>query len=247
MFDAKNIGPVLVTGGGSGIGRASAKRLAPYGPLIIADVIKSAAEDTAGFLRDAGYNAYAVQVDVSDGDAVAVMYQDAISNYGKLSGIVHCAGISERKQLCDINSSDWDRMIRVNLTGSFWMAKYGEAALQDGSAVVIVSSGSALTGSGGGVHYASSKAAQLGMVRALAREWAPRRIRVNAVCPRSIETPMLDILYNEDKAREVVATIPLGRLGTVYDVASLIHYLITDNGFMTGQWLLMDGGRMYSS
>lgn len=236
----------LITGAGSGIGKAIAFALAPFGQLALVDFNKQAVTRVVEELQGETEKAVAFDADVTDEKHVAKVANDVENYFGKLTGVIHCAGISERKPLFDITVQDWNRMLDINLKGTFLVSKLFAPILQDGGSFVILSSGSAFTGSGGGAHYATSKAAQLGLVRGLARELSERNIRVNTICPRSIHTPMLDSLYGEKDMLSLEKNIPLGRLGTSQDIASLTRYLVIEDRFMTGQWLLVDGGRTYS-
>jgi 3-oxoacyl-[acyl-carrier protein] reductase len=245
MNDINSSQNLLITGAGSGIGKAIAYTLAPFGHLALVDLNAQSVAQVASELRNITDEVIVFDADITDEKHVEKIARDVESHFGKLAAVIHCAGISERKSLFDITVQDWNHMLDINLKGTFMVSKFLAPILQEDGAFVILSSGSAFTGSGGGAHYATSKAAQLGLVRGLARELSERRIRVNAICPRSIRTPMLDSLYKENMLG-LETNIPLGRLGTAQDIASLARYLVIEDKFMTGQWLLVDGGRTYS-
>ena len=168
---------------------------------------------------------------------------------GPVDTLVINAGISERCAVTELTPERWRRVMGVNLDGSFFTFKAFQRQLLDSQAprrlIVLVSSGSAFTGTGGGAHYAASKSGQLGLMRALAQELGPRGVTVNAVAPRTINVGILNSLYPTAEALDqLLAGIPVRRLGTVDDVAHAVSFLISDGAsYVHGETILVDGGR----
>jgi NAD(P)-dependent dehydrogenase (short-subunit alcohol dehydrogenase family) len=238
----------LITGAGSGIGRATARLLAERGGAVVAaDVNGVTAEDAATQIRASGGQAAACACDVTraaDVDAAVLLAQRA---FGRLDVVVNCAGILRVAPLEDTSEKEWEEVLGVNLTGAFILTRAALRALreQGGGAIVHIASRAAIRAKEGHGAYAASKAGILQLTQMAAVEGARHGIRVNCVCPGFIDTPMTRGGYDID------ATIaawneacPLGRPGTSEDVARAMLFLASeDAGFITGVALPVDGGR----
>jgi 3-oxoacyl-[acyl-carrier protein] reductase len=248
----------LVTGAGSGIGRATALAMAAEGARVVCfDLDAESARATAQQVTEGGGEATDAAGDVSDAAAVTATFQ-ALDERGWVcdtlfsgAGVDRVAGdgfddamTTGRPQITLMDKSAWDRMLEIHLGGAFLFTREVVRRLVDvdrGGTVTFVSS-IAGTAGWGTVHYAAAKAALLGMTRALARELGPRRIRVNAICPGVIDTPMVQGLAADLVAGLQMLT-PLGRLGTPEEVAALAVHLASDeSAFTTGQAISPNGG-----
>ncbi len=246
---------VDVTGAARGIGRAVAHRLAGLGArTVIWDVEGELAEQTTGELQDLlssqgrPHRLEWSRVDVSDSEAVEECMARAAAVDG-LDVLVNNAGTTSVQQTEAIPLDVWERTIRVNLSGTFYCCRAAIPHLKrrPGSAIVNISSSSALVGGGGGAHYAASKAGIDGLTRHLARELAPE-VRVNSVQPRTIETDLFHDRYAHAplEQEKLLNQIPLRRLGQPEDIADAVAFLASEwAGYITGQILLIDGGRTY--
>jgi 3-oxoacyl-[acyl-carrier protein] reductase len=238
----------LVTGAGSGIGRASAQRLAAEGAsVIVTDLDGDAAAETAAPLGDA---ALAMALDVTDEAAVERTVAAAVQRFGGLHLMHANAGVGMVATPVDeLDTATWRQVIDVNLTGAFLTVRGALAELKRArGAIVVTSSVSSIRTRDGLLPYIASKAGVNGLVRALAFELAPDRVRVNAVLPGPVATPVLMLLALGDTDEETVAVaesgIPLGAMITPERVAAAVAYLLSDEaGDITGTLLPVDGGR----
>ncbi|SHH06377.1 NAD(P)-dependent dehydrogenase, short-chain alcohol dehydrogenase family [Jatrophihabitans endophyticus] len=241
-------GSVLVTGAGSGIGEACALELGRRGwQVVVADVDADSAERVAAAVRDqAGVVAYAAPVDVTDPDQVEAMVEDAVARLGRLDGAVNNAGIGQPPAaVADVELADWHRTIAVNLHGVFHCLRAELRAMRaaGGGAVVNMGSVMSVLGSAMTPAYAASKHAVVGLTRAAARDHAADGIRVNAVGPGFVRTPLLTASQTPEQAAELAALHPIGRLGEPREVATLVAFLLSDDAAnMTGGFYLDDGG-----
>ena len=237
----------LVTGAGKGIGRGISLALAKEGAkVVIADIDRESGENTAREIRESGADALFVQMNIANEGDVLACRDTVLEHYGKLDILVCNAGITYRKPFLELTPEEWDRTISINLTGTFYTIKgFVDSMVANGRGkIIIIASAAAITGSGGGAHYASTKAGQVGLMHRLAKELAPKGITVNAIAPRTIATDILDGLYppgSHQRAR-LVDEVPVHRLGTAEDIAQAALYLSTAD-FMNGQVMLLDGGR----
>ncbi len=237
----------LVTGGGSGIGRAVAQRLARDGAAVtVLDLDAGGARGVVEALAAAGARAHAVVADVSEATAVAAAVADARRALGAVHILVCCAGIAGFAPLLEMTAAQWERMLAVHLTGTFTAA---QAVLADMVAarwgrIVTISSVGGLRGGPNLTHYAAAKAGVIGFTKALALEVGMHGITANAVAPGLVDTPMLrgsgiPATVLEQSLRQ----IPVGRLGTPEDVASACAFLASPEAeFITGQVLSPNGG-----
>jgi 3-oxoacyl-[acyl-carrier protein] reductase len=250
-FEGKS---ALVTGAARGIGRAAAQRLAGLGArTVIWDLDGEVAEQTASQLRDLLRSQGRpnrvdwAQVDISDAGVVEEAMERAAAD--GLDVLVNNAGTTTVQATESMPLELWERTLRINLSGTFYCCRYAIPYLKrrPGAAIVNISSSSALVGGGGGGHYAASKAGIDGLTRHLARELAPD-VRVNSIQPRTIETDLFQSRYAHAplEQEKLVNQIPLRRLGQPEDIADAIAFLASDwAGYITGQILLIDGGRTY--
>jgi NAD(P)-dependent dehydrogenase (short-subunit alcohol dehydrogenase family) len=240
----------LVTGAGSGIGRASALAFAREGArVIVADVDIEGGEETLAQLRQAGSNGLFVRTDVTDASSVAAMITETVAAYGRLDCAHNNAGIEgPQVPLHEYPVEAWDRVLAVNLTG-VWLCmqhEIGQMLRQGGGAIVNTASIQGLIGAVSGIcAYNASKHAVVGLTKTAALEYAKQRIRVNAVCPGFTETPMIERLEGGDPvlAAQMAAMVPVGRYATAAEIAEAVVWLCSDAAsFVTGVAIPIDGG-----
>ncbi len=239
---------VLITGGASGIGLTCARQASERGARVaIVDVNPSAAAEAVAMLKGDGHLAMAA--DVTDAQAMR-RAADQFAAGGGLTGVIAAAGIVSRSALLDIDVAEFRRVLDVNVIGvQNTISAAGPHLLQtDGlGSVVVLGSVAAFTGGGlmGNGAYATSKAALIGLVRGYARELAPHRVRVNMVAPGATQTPMTDVLTDDDRDR-IAGMSLLGRLSKPDEIASAIAFLLApENGTITGQILHVNGGVVF--
>ena len=238
----------LITGGGKGIGQGVAIGLARYGAHIhILDQDLAAAEATVKFLKDDGRHATAHHVDVTD-ESVIDQVMAKIASEASIDLLVNNAGLAIRKASVDLPLSEWDAVLRVNLTGVFLCARSAARHMIPNRSGAIVNLASIMGLSGGGLYpnisYQSTKGAVVNLTRALAVEWAPHNIRVNAVAPTWVRTDFIKPLTdNPQLVEKMNAMTPLGRIAEIEDVVGGIVFLLSPAARMiTGHTLAIDGG-----
>lgn len=239
----------LITGAGSGIGRAIALAFAEQGAkVVVADRNSEGSSETLRLVRARGGEAFAVKVDVTQATEVEAMVAQSVAHYGGLNYAVNNAGIegSLMVPLAKYDEATWDSVIDVNLKGVFLCMKYELAPIvQTKGAIVNMASVAGLSGSRFGVAYHASKHGVIGLTKAAAIEYAHKGVRVNAVAPGVIQTPMAQRAAVNDAAmvEGLVRLHPLGRLGTAEDVANAAVWLCSKGAsFVTGHTLAVDGG-----
>jgi len=237
----------IITGGGSGIGEATAVLFSQEGAsVVVADINAEAAEATASRINEAGGIACAVRVEVTQAADVEAMVRTAVETYGKLDVLFNNAGIGGRGDVVEISEADWDRTLDVNLKGAFLGCKYAipEMIKSGGGAIINTASIWAFVGGALSCVYPVSKIGLLALSKHTAVKYAPHNIRVNCVCPGHIETPLIQSRTQDPAAREAITQkYPLGRLGKPIEVAYAVLYLASDEAsFITGTELVMDGG-----
>ncbi|MFM1652506.1 SDR family NAD(P)-dependent oxidoreductase [Brevibacillus sp. B_LB10_24] len=242
----------LVTGGGRGIGAAISSKLAQAGAVVWINYAHSGerAEQLCREIGAAGGVAVPIQADISQPEQVRGMVETVIAESGRIDFLINNAGITSVKSLLELTTEEWNRVMNVNLDGPFLTCKevLPHMAASGEGVVVNISSTGALTGGGGGAHYAASKSALDSMTRALAREYAAKGIRVNGLAPTMIESDFLAERYPDEQQRsKLAASIPLGRLGTPEDVACMTAVLCSPfAGYLSGETIVMDGGRTFA-
>ena len=236
----------LVTGAGRGIGRAIAVELARQGYHILVDYAgnASAAEETVALCQAEGVDAFAVQADVSDEEAVKGLVKSALERFGRIDVLINNAGITRDNLMLRMSAEDFDLVIEKNLRGAFLMTKYvGKEMLHQRSGrIVNISSVVGVHGNAGQANYAASKAGLIGLTKTTALEYASRGITANAIAPGFIDTDMTKVL--PEKVKEaMLQQIPLRQFGSPEDVAKAAAFLASDDArYITGQVLGVDGG-----
>ncbi|EKS9911936.1 glucose 1-dehydrogenase [Burkholderia multivorans] len=240
---------IVVTGAASprGIGKATAQALAAQGARIaILDLREEYARAAAA---DLGSGHLGLACDVTDKAACVAAARATLERYGRIDGLVNNAGITQPVRTLDIGAKDFDAIVDVNLRGTLYMSQAVIPAMkeQQGGSIVCMSSVSAQRGGGifGGPHYSAAKAGVLGLAKAMAREFGPDRIRVNAIAPGLIQTDIAGDKLTPDMRADIVKGIPLGRLGDAADVANACLFLVSDlSTYLTGITLDVNGGML---
>ena len=236
----------IVTGAGRGIGKAIAIVLAREGAdVIVNDIDIKKAEEVVNEIESLGRQALAIQVDVSDSKEVNRMVQLVLKKFKRLDILVNNAGIIRRGLIEDLAEDDWDRVMDVNLKGAFNCAKavVGTMKKQRYGKIVNISSIAGKIGDlASAPCYGASKAGMTCLAKSLARELAPYNINVNVVAPHAIKTDMSKE-WSEEKRKNIIANIPLGRMGEPEDIAEAVVFLVSDKAkFITGEVLDVNGG-----
>jgi len=240
----------LVTGAGSGIGRATALACAREGAKVVAaDIAVEGGEETVAHIKRAGGEAIFVATDVTQANAVQALIAAAVAAYGRLDCAHNNAGIEGVwATTADYPEDDWDRVMAVNLKGVWLCMKYEipQMLQQGGGAIVNTASLAGLVGAKRLAAYVASKHGVVGLTKTAALEYAKAGIRVNAVCPGVIHTAMVERMFFQRRSQVVerlAASEPLGRLGTPEEVAEAVVWLCSDAAsFVTGHALSVDGG-----
>jgi len=240
----------LVTGGASGIGRAASLAYSREGArVVVVDVSVEGGEETVQRIKESGGEATLVHADVSSNAGTQAMVAETVERFGRLDCAFNNAGISggrDRNLTADYTQDDWDRVIGVNLTG-VWLsmkAEIPQMLAQGGGAIVNTASIMGLIATPESVAYMAAKHGVVGLTKAAALEYAKDNLRVNAVCPGYIDTPLLQPLFaNEDRKEQVVFRHPVGRLGQPEEIAEAVIWLSSDAAsFVTGHSMAVDGG-----
>ena len=246
MHDLRNqVG--LVTGGSRGIGRACALALARLGCSVAIHYHSSAdaAEEVVVAARQANVSAQSFQADFGDVEQVKALVSDVLDTFGQIDILVNNAGISRVIAAEDIDASEWEQMMRVNLESLFFCTQQvlgHMKARRRGKIVNIASTAGQVGGFFIGAHYAASKAGVMCLTKSLAKDAASSGVLVNCVAPGLIKTDMIDP-YPQEKIDSLIARIPLGRLGTPQEVADVVAFLASDAAsYMTGTTIYVNGG-----
>jgi NAD(P)-dependent dehydrogenase (short-subunit alcohol dehydrogenase family) len=239
---------VLVTGGGSGIGKAVSIKFAEQGArVIIAGRTQEKIKETQELISKMGGQAFSIQVDVSSDKQVNEMIKTVVNDFGCLDFACNSAGVGKIAPFTSITENDFDSTIGVNLKGVWLCMKYQiqQMLKQDAGAIVNISSINALGGSPNVAAYAASKAGVNSLTKTAALEYAKSNIRINAICPGPTRTPMLEGILCEAGISEnqYHSVIPQGRIGTPNDIANSVLWLCSDEtSFVNGHIMVIDGG-----
>jgi NAD(P)-dependent dehydrogenase (short-subunit alcohol dehydrogenase family) len=239
----------VVTGGGSGIGRSTALAFAREGArVVVADVTVDGGKETVQMIKDSGGDAIFVKTDVTQADEVEALVEKAVETYGHIDFAFNNAGIDgEVASVATCTEENWDHVVNTNLKGVWLCMKYEipQMLKQGGGAIVNTASIAGLVGAGPNPAYVSSKHGVVGLTKAAALECAQSGIRINAVCPGVIYTPLVKQLMDTYPDMEQVAKSmhPMARLGTPEEIAQAVIWLCSDAAsFITGHPLAVDGG-----
>jgi 3-oxoacyl-[acyl-carrier protein] reductase len=240
---------VLITGAGRGIGRAIALRFASEGAaLALVSNVESDLLATAEELAATGVSVRTFVVDVSDHNQVEEAVGAAVRHFGRIDILVNNAGIAWEEPVLEITPDHWRKMIDVNLNGMFWVAQAvsKRMAEQGGGVIVNMASTNGLVGEANYAHYNASKGGVVLLTKTMAIELGIKGIRVNAVCPGYIQTPMSEAIDSPEFIEQYIrAKIPLGRVGKPEDVAGVFAFLASDDAaFITGETIVVDGGQL---
>lgn len=238
---------VFITGGASGIGLAVAEAaLAEGWTVIVSDISKENLERAQSTLAGHGKRFGAIQMDVSDEKAVVAAFEQCGNDYGPLSGLVNSAGIGREIPAMDTDAATFRKILDINLIGSFLTSREAARRMlpQKVGAIVNIASVSGIRGNYGRVAYGASKAGIIQMTRVMAVELAKEGIRVNAIAPGPIETPLVREMHSAATRKAWIDTVPQRRYGEANDIASAVLFLLdsSKSGYVTGQTLSIDGG-----
>lgn len=241
----------IVTGGGSGFGAGMVRKFSAEGAvLVINDLHQEAVDATVAVVKKGGGQAIGIAGDVSRGDVFERIVADGVSAFGRVDVLVNNAGYTHRNQsLLTVSEEDFDRVVAVNLKSIFFAARHVIPVMtkQGGGSIINIGSVGALRPRPGLGWYCAAKGAVDTISRVMAVEFAPVNVRVNCICPAAADTGMMDASLGEDtpeRRARVIGTIPLGRLATPEDIASMAAFLASDEAaFITGGIYPVDGGR----
>jgi len=238
---------IVVFGGAGGIGAETSARLASEGArVVIADLNEAPALARAAEIAAAGGQAAGIACDITDPESCERAAQLALDRFGRLDGMVNCAGISQPHDSLTLPPAEWARMVDIQLNGAFYSAQACARRMgTDGGGIVFITSTNAEAAFPRRAAYCAAKAGVAMLTKVLAIEWAERRIRVNAVGPAYVATEMTqrNIAAGNVNEAQVKARIPLGRLAQPADVADAVSFLLSERaGFITGHSLYVDGG-----
>lgn len=237
---------VLVTGAGRGIGASIARRFASEGAEVIVNYSGNdeAAQKTVDEITATGGQAQKYKCSVNDSESVKVMIDEIIKKFGRIDILVNNAGITKDGLMLRMTDEDFDRVIDVNLKGTFNCTKYVSKYMlkQKLGKIINISSVVGLSGNAGQVNYSASKAGIIGITKSAAKELSSRGITVNAVAPGYVDTDMTKVL-SDNIRNEILKNIPLQRMGNVEDISNCVAFLASeDASYITGQVISVDGG-----
>ncbi|GAA1011041.1 short chain dehydrogenase [Acrocarpospora pleiomorpha] len=240
---------VIVTGGLGGIGSATARLLAESGAhVVVTDVVETGGAAFAAELSAGGPEAFFVQADLAEEDQVRALVESTVERFGRLDGAFNNAGVSQNeKPLVDLTTDDFIRVMRVNVLGTFHCLKHQMRAMAGGGSIVNTSSGLGVMALPNRAEYITSKHAVCGLTRAAAVEGGPLGIRVNAILPGSIRTPMAEAVFGSTESAAYVERAAslhlLGRPGESVEIGHAVRWLLSDEAsFVTGALIPVEGG-----
>ena len=236
----------IVTGGGRGIGRAIAIKLAEVGATVVINDVgdSTPAEGVGEEISKMGRQSMVALADVSQSAEVASLVDNTVEKYGKVDILVNNAGITRDQLIMRMSDDEWDKVLGINLKGVFLCSKAVLRPMmkQRWGRIISISSIVGLIGNAGQANYASAKAGIIGLTRTIAKEVASRGITANAIAPGFIDTAMTKQLP-EERRQELINQIPLGSLGTPHDIAEVVAFLASEESrYITGQVITVDGG-----
>lgn len=236
----------IVTGGSRGIGREISKKLADNGNVVYVNYHQNsgAAQETVAEIQERGGQAYPIQGSVSNPEDVQGIVQEIMTRHGKIDVLINNAGITRDGLLLMMKESDWKDVININLVGTLLFTKFVlKPMVKAGSGAIInIGSVGGLIGTPGQTNYAASKAGIIAFTKSLAKEVAPKKIRVNAIAAGYVRTDMVNNMGAE-RLERIQEGIPFRRFATPEEIASHVLYLLDDkSGYITGQTIMIDGG-----